>query len=199
MRLSETKQCLFARFRAASNAAKRYGPCLTGCDQRSGELMRFRPEFSFTGGRSTVFIVETEQVVRSALYYILRDRYRTLAFASAEAATTAAASTPNVVLLGAGLVRRQGKALLASLGNTLGGPKVLLVSETSADPLRRSDSECGVHGVITKPISFDSVCEAVESALSAPVVIRPRFRAAPVVVTLADRSPRPAFAVHERG
>lgn len=129
--------------------------------------MQFETDFH-AGARSTVFVVETEQVVRSALHYILRDRYQTHAFAALEDAL--AGDTPDAVLLGVGLLQDGSEALLARLGERFAGAKVLIVAERNSDPLAQACLEHGAHGIIGKPISFDMVCDAVDTALTAPIL-----------------------------
>jgi len=132
--------------------------------------MQFETDFYAAGGRPTIFLIEPEQVVRSALHYILRDRYRTRAFASLDEATSSAMETPDVLLLGLAILRSGGEALLADLGEQFGGARILLVADSNSDPLAQAGIERGAHGIISKPISFDTVCDAVGTALSAPIV-----------------------------
>src|SRR5512139_3331932 len=97
--------------------------------------MQFETEFFATEDRSTVFVIESEQVVRSALHYILRDRHRTHAFAALDDALASAADVPDVVLLGASILRSRGEALLAGLGAQFAGAKILIVADQHSDPL----------------------------------------------------------------
>ena len=130
--------------------------------------MQFETDFYATSGRATVFVIETEQVVRSALHYILRDRYRPITFA-AVADALASAETPDAVLLGAAILQGEGD-VLTELGEHFTSARILLVADRSADPLARAGLARGAHGIISKPISFDTVCDAVGTALSAPIV-----------------------------
>ena len=130
--------------------------------------MQFETAFYATSGRATVFVIETEQVVRSALHYILRDRYRTVTFATV-ADALASDGTPDAVLLGAAILQGQGD-VLTEFGEQFASAKILLVADRSADPLAQASLARGAHGIIGKPISFDTVCEAVGTALSAPIV-----------------------------
>lgn len=131
--------------------------------------MQFETEFGANGGHSTVLVIEPEQVVRSALYYILRDRYRTVVFA-APGDALATAEAPDVVLLGSAILQNQGEAVLTAIAEQFAGVRILLISDHGSDPLASAALERGVHGLISKPISFDAVRNAVGTALAAPIV-----------------------------
>jgi len=130
--------------------------------------MQFETDFHATGERPRVFVIESEEVVRSALHYILRAHYQTGAFAHVADALAAAVEVPDVVLLGAALLQGKEDAFLAELGEQFAGAKILVVADRNSDP--QGWIERGAHGILSKPISFDAVCGAVEAALAAPVL-----------------------------
>lgn len=129
--------------------------------------MQFETGFDTAGDQSTVFVIETEQVVRSALDYILSDRYRTFAFATLGDAL-AAADAPDAVLLGISILQSEPDA---AFGRLLATTKVLLVADRGSDPIAQAMLERGVHGIVSKPISFDSVRDAVGRVLAAPAFV----------------------------
>ncbi|GLR90022.1 response regulator [Bradyrhizobium iriomotense] len=131
--------------------------------------MRFDTETCTRSDGPSILLIEPEQVVRSALDYILRERYQTHAFASVDDAMTSPMNTPDVVLIGIAILRDRGEAILDELIKVFASPKILLVAERNSDPLVQTGLERGAHGVISNPISFSSVCEAVRIALGAPV------------------------------
>lgn len=131
--------------------------------------MPFETDLHASGDRPTVFVIEHEQVVRSALHYILRDRYRTFTFASPAEAFAAALDTPDAVLAGATALQDQGDELLIGLRERYGDAAILVVVDRSSDPLAQLARENGAHAIVSKPISFDTVCEAVDRALAAPI------------------------------
>ncbi|MCP3405516.1 response regulator [Bradyrhizobium sp. CCGB01] len=118
--------------------------------------------------RPAVFLIEPEQVVRSALEYILRERYGTHAFASMDEAMASPMKAPAVVLIGIAILRDRGEEVLAELSTVFATTKILLVAERICDPVAQAGLKQGAHGVISNPISFDSVCDAVRVVLGAP-------------------------------
>jgi DNA-binding NarL/FixJ family response regulator len=127
--------------------------------------MQFETEFLATDERSTIFVIESEQVVRSALHYILRDRYLTLAFATL-ADALASAEVPDAVLLDISNLQGEGDALAP--GELFAGARILLVADRQSDPLAQAGLKRGAHGIVSKPISFDSVRDAVSGVLAPP-------------------------------
>jgi DNA-binding NarL/FixJ family response regulator len=131
-------------------------------------LMQSEIEFCATSDQPIAFVIEGEQVVRSALHYILRERYRTRTFATPDDALADAGEAPDVVLLGVAILQRLGDTALSDLRGRFAGAKILVVAERRSDPLARACIERGVHGIIDKPISFDSVCNVIDTTLAAP-------------------------------
>jgi DNA-binding NarL/FixJ family response regulator len=131
--------------------------------------MQFETGYQATDDQPTVFVIEREQVVRSALHYILRDRYRTCAFASLDDALASTLDAPDVVLVGVSTLQGQHDGLPAVLCKRYGGAPVLVVADRLSDPLAQRALEGGAREIVCKPISFDTVCDAVDRALAAPI------------------------------
>jgi DNA-binding response OmpR family regulator len=113
-----------------------------------------------------ILVVECEEVVRSALHFILNDRYETHSFASLhEAFAEAACRTPNIILLGIGFVQNNGEGTLAEIAMRLPGARILLVANSVNDPIALASLRWGAHAVLGKPISFDSVRGKVDALL----------------------------------
>lgn len=131
--------------------------------------MQLEPKLHAAGRRLTVFVIEGEEVVRSALYYILRDHYRVHTFTSTDEAHTSPADRPDVVLIGVSILQDRCEMLLPALIARFAGAKILIVADRTSDPLAQACLGSGAHGVVSKPISFDPVCDAVRSALAGPI------------------------------
>ncbi|MBR1131773.1 response regulator transcription factor [Bradyrhizobium iriomotense] len=128
--------------------------------------MQSETRFHPTGEPTTVFVIEREQVVRSALDFILRDRYRTCAFASLDEALAAVTDAPDIVLLGSSFLQGQRDLLPAVLATRFSSAAILVIADSDGAAAARHALERGAHGIIGKPISFDTVCDAVERALA---------------------------------
>jgi len=113
-----------------------------------------------------IFVVEGDEVVRSALHFILDDRNETHSFANLDQAFAKAADRePNIVVLGIGFVENNGERALAGIAMRLPGTKILIVANSVNDPIARASLRWGAHDVLGKPISFDSVRGKVDTLL----------------------------------
>ena len=109
-----------------------------------------------------IFVVEDDEVVRSALHFILDDQNETYSFSDLDLAFAKAADVaPSLVLLGIGFVQSNGESALTEIAMQLPGAKILIVANSTSDPLALASLKRGAHDVLGKPITFDSVrCKA---------------------------------------
>jgi DNA-binding NarL/FixJ family response regulator len=113
-----------------------------------------------------IFVVEDDEVVRSALHFILDDRNETYSFANLDQAFAKAAErAPNIVVLGIGFVENNGERALAEIAKRMPGTRILIVANSVNDPIARASLRWGAHDVLGKPISFDSVRRKVDALL----------------------------------
>lgn len=113
-----------------------------------------------------IFVVESDEVIRSALQFILRDHYATHGFKSLEQALLMGAElTPDIVLLGVGFVQNNGEQTLAELLLRLPGTRILIVADSVNDPRARASLQWGAHDVLGKPIAIDSVRSKVDALI----------------------------------
>lgn len=115
------------------------------------------------GARPVVFVVESDEVVRSALSFILRDAYDTHAYASLEQARAAAGRAPAVVLLAPRLM---------PAGTDVPGARIVLIAENGTQAAVPSSKTAGVLG---RPITADDVRGKVAAAIG-EARARPRLR-----------------------
>lgn len=118
-----------------------------------------------------IFVVEGDEVIRSALHFILDDQNETHSFADLDLAFAKAAdlkardSAPGLVLLGVDLLKHDGERAVAEIASRLPGARILIVANSVNDPLALTGLEWGAHDVLGKPISFDSVQRRVDALL----------------------------------
>ncbi len=118
-----------------------------------------------------IFVVERDEVIRSALHFILDDQNETHSFVALELAFAKAAelkardSAPSLVLLGVDLLKNNGERAVAEIAERLPGARILIVANSVNDPLALTGLEWGAHDVLGKPISFDSVQRRVDALL----------------------------------
>jgi DNA-binding NtrC family response regulator len=115
-----------------------------------------------------VFVIEADQVIRSALGFILSEDRETYTFSEIDDAVAKACDVhPDVVLLGITQIERHGAGLVADLTHRLQGSRIVLVANSVAEPLAQAGLSHGAHAVIGKPITFDGVRGQVAAVLAA--------------------------------
>jgi DNA-binding response OmpR family regulator len=115
-----------------------------------------------------IFVIEADQVVRSALGFILSEDRETYTFSEIDDAVAKAAQLhPDVVLLGIGQIERHGAQLVVDLMRRLHAGSIILVADTTTDPLALAALGHGAQAVIGKPITFDGVHSKVDMVLAA--------------------------------
>jgi DNA-binding response OmpR family regulator len=135
-------------------------------DQTREDTMRMSSEPSHPVETNRIFVVESDEVIRSALQFILDDQSETLGFTSLDQAFAKAADLPpDIVLLGIGLVESDGERALSEIAKRMPGAKILIVANSVKDPLALLSLKWGAHDVLGKPISFDSVHGKVDALL----------------------------------
>ena len=119
-----------------------------------------------SGEGDVIFVVEGDEVIRSALHFILDDQNETHSFATlAMAYAGAGEETPDLVLLGIDFLQDDGEGVVAGVARRLRGARILIVADSVNDPLALKALKWGAHGVLGKPISFDSVHRQVDALL----------------------------------
>jgi DNA-binding response OmpR family regulator len=123
-----------------------------------------------------VFVVDSDEITRAALQFMLHDENETHEFADLEAALRKAENwQPDLLILNAALVLASAPDLIASLKTGIPGLKVLVAIEggtTDARTLRQS----GADGVLHKPLTIEKARMAVDVALGrrrATIAIQP--------------------------
>jgi CheY-like chemotaxis protein len=134
--------------------------------QLSEDSMQIGIEPSRAMDSKRILVVETDEIVRSALQFMLRDENETHALASLKQAyATGRAWKPDLVLLGLAIVQEQGLQVLGDIAARLPGAKILLVADSPNDPLAQACLASGAHGVLGKPIAIESVRTKVDVLL----------------------------------
>ena len=112
-----------------------------------------------------VFVVDTDEITRAALQFMLHDENETHEFADLDSALRKAEHwRPDLLILNAAAVLAATPDLIASLKARIAGLKVLVALEagiTDARTLRQA----GADGVLHKPLTIEKARMAVDVAL----------------------------------
>jgi DNA-binding NtrC family response regulator len=134
--------------------------------------MQIGVETSRAVDNKRVFVVDSDEITRAALQFMLHDENETHELVSLEAAYAKGAEwKPDLVLLGLDIVRSRGINVLAEIGARLPGARLLLVADGVADDLAKTALAAGAHGLLKRPFTVESVRQKVDRLLGRRVVL----------------------------
>jgi DNA-binding NtrC family response regulator len=113
-----------------------------------------------------IFVVDTDEIYRAALQFMLHDDNETHEVADLdEALTKAQTSKPDLILLARDIVQSRGIPVLKEITDQIPGVKLIVVAEADDDQLARSCLRSGAHAMISKPLDIQSVRDKVDQML----------------------------------
>lgn len=113
-----------------------------------------------------IFVVDNDEIIRSALQFMLHDENETHELQSLEHAYAKAVDwRPDLLILGVGVVQERGLVVLGDIKSKLPDTKILLVVDATDDPLARACLEAGAHDLLRKPLTIESVRYKVDVLL----------------------------------
>jgi DNA-binding NtrC family response regulator len=113
------------------------------------------------------FVLDEDEVVRAALQFMLHDEIETHEIASLEEAYEKGVGwlKPDVVLLGASLLKSEGFPILAELAKRFGGVRILIVCDRADEALAVDAMKHGAHATLVKPLKIENVRQKVDTVL----------------------------------
>lgn len=124
-----------------------------------------------------VFVIDSDEISRAALQFMLHDENEAHELASPDDAyAKGQEGKPDLVLLGLDIVRDRGPAVIGEIAAHFPQAKILLVGD------RPQSLPPGAHGLLTKPLTVEKVRDKVDIMLG---------RKTPVIVPLTVLTTRP--------
>ena len=114
-----------------------------------------------------VFVVDSDEITRAALQFMLHDEIETHELASPEEAYRKGTDwlKPDLLLLGVSFLKERGTALLAEIGDRFPGARVLVVCDKADEATAVAAMKEGAHGALVKPLTLDGVRKKVDMVL----------------------------------
>jgi DNA-binding response OmpR family regulator len=113
-----------------------------------------------------LFVVDTDEITRMALQFMLHDENETHDLPSLDAAYTKSVDwKPDLILLGTGVVQEMGIGVLDTVKSRMQGVKILMVSDSADDPLTKECLQSGADAVLLKPLTIEKVRRRVDVLL----------------------------------
>jgi len=110
-----------------------------------------------------IFVVDSDEITRAALQFMLHDENETHEIPGVEEAYAKAAEwKPDLILLGMALASTE---TLAEIGQRIPGAKILLIADAEGETAARRLSAVGAHGILVKPLRLEAVRSTVDVAL----------------------------------
>lgn len=128
--------------------------------------MQIGVESSRSVENKRIFVVDSNEIDRAVLQFMLQDENETHELATLDAALTKARDwKPDLILLGLSLVSEGGAGVLGEMASVLPGVRILIVTEDAADSLAQACLKSGAHGLLVKPFTVESVRHKVDLLL----------------------------------
>jgi DNA-binding response OmpR family regulator len=113
-----------------------------------------------------LFVVDTDDITRMALQFMLHDENETHDLPSLEAAYAKSAQwKPDLLLLGLGVIQERGISILSEIRIRMAGLRILLVAESAGDPLVQECLTSGADGLLLKPLTIEVTRKKVNTLL----------------------------------
>jgi CheY-like chemotaxis protein len=113
-----------------------------------------------------IFVVESDEINRAVLQFMLHDENETHELAGLDEAYAKARDwKPDLILLGLEIVRQTGVGVFAEITSRIPKVRILVVTGASADPLAQACLKAGAHGLVSKPFTVESVRARVDVML----------------------------------
>lgn len=126
--------------------------------------MQIGVEISRAVENKRIFVIDSDEVTRAALQFMLHDENETHELASVEEAITKCEGWKvDLVLLGHGIVQEHGESVIHEITQRIPGAKVLLVA-SATDEIQES-ARLATAGLLFKPLTVETVRLKVDAAL----------------------------------
>lgn len=113
-----------------------------------------------------IFVVDSDEITRAALQFMLHDENETHDIPTLETALEKSiAWKPDLLILGIGIVSESGSDLLGMLKSKIPGLSILLVTDKSDLPLALSCLKSGADDLVSKPLTIEIVRGKVDALL----------------------------------
>jgi DNA-binding NtrC family response regulator len=129
--------------------------------------MQIGVETSKAVDQRRVFVVDHDEITRTALQFMLHDEIETHELASPEEAYEKAVDwlKPHVLLLGVSFLKERGPGLVGELTARFPGVRILVVCDKSDEATAVEAMKAGAHGALVKPLTLEAVRKKVDTIL----------------------------------
>jgi DNA-binding response OmpR family regulator len=129
--------------------------------------MQIGVESSKAVDQRRVFVIDQDEITRTALQFMLHDEIETHELATLDEAYAKGVDwlKPNLVMLGVSFVAEHGPGLINELKARFDQVRIIIVCEKSEEALALEALKAGAHSALVKPLTLDSVRKRVDTIL----------------------------------
>ena len=114
-----------------------------------------------------VFVVDDDDITRTALQFMLQDEIETHELSSLEEAYEKGTGwlMPHLVLLGVGCLGQNGPETVAKIKAQFPDVRILIVCDKADETVAVNAIKAGAHGAVLKPLNIEAVRTKVDTVL----------------------------------
>ncbi len=129
--------------------------------------MQIGVESSRAVDNKRIFVIDDDEITRAILQFMLHDENETHELASIDAALQKAEQqgTPDLILLGEGIVKNASLTMLSTLKSRFNRVKLIVVLTDKTDPLAAQARQQGADDVLFKPLTVETTRKQVDRLL----------------------------------
>ena len=141
--------------------------------------MQIGVETSKAVDQRRVFVVDADDIIRTALQFMLQDEIETHEMATLEEAYAKVEATdwlkPDLVILGVSFVAESGAGVIADIRSRFKDAAILLTCQKSEEATALEGIKAGANAALVKPLTLEAVRKKVDTILGrgdAPAIVQ---------------------------
>jgi DNA-binding NarL/FixJ family response regulator len=129
--------------------------------------MQIGVETSKAVDQRRVFVIDDDEITRTALQFMLHDEIETHELANPEEAYVKGVDwlKPDIVLLGVSFLKERGVGLIGELSAKFPNVRILITCDKSDEAVAVAGLKAGAHGAVVKPLTLETVRKKVDTIL----------------------------------
>ncbi|MCC9624213.1 response regulator [Thalassospira sp. MA62] len=114
-----------------------------------------------------VFVVDEDDITRTAIQFMLTDEIETHELSSPEEAIARKADglDPDLIMLGVSFIKTRGTELISELTGHFKDARVMIVTDLEDEKTAITALKAGAHAALVKPLKIEAVRQKVDTVL----------------------------------
>jgi DNA-binding NtrC family response regulator len=129
--------------------------------------MQIGVETSKAVDQRRVFVIDQDDIVRTALQFMLQDEIETHEMGTLEEGYAKGTGwlKPDVVMLGVSFLMEKGNGLIAEVKEKFPGVRIIIVTEKEHEAAAVDGMKAGASGALVKPVTVEAVRKKIDTIL----------------------------------